>query len=107
MIELIKNTKIDFMGKKRYAFIFSGVMSALGIFALIQIGLGNANLGVDFAGGTAVQIKFSQTVALHDVRLALEESGLKDFDLQDLPTENKILVRVKKAGRKNLAAPAR
>ena len=96
MIELIKNTKIDFMGKKMYAFIFSGVMSALGIFALIQIGLGNANLGVDFAGGTAVQIKFSQTVALHDVRLALEESGLKDFDLQDLPTENKILVRVKK-----------
>ena len=96
MIELIKNTKIDFMGKKKYAFIFSGVMSALGIFALIQIGLGNANLGVDFAGGTAVQIKFSQTVALHEVRLALEESGLKDFDLQDLPTENKILVRVKK-----------
>ena len=33
---------------------------------------------------------------LHDVRLALESSGLKDFDLQDLPTENKILIRVKK-----------
>ncbi|HMK55953.1 MAG TPA: protein translocase subunit SecF [Dissulfurispiraceae bacterium] len=96
MIELIKNTKIDFMGKKKYAFILSGIMSALGIFALIQIGLGNANLGVDFAGGTAVQIKFGQTVALHDVRLALEAGGLKDFDLQDLPTENKILIRVKK-----------
>jgi preprotein translocase subunit SecF len=96
MIELVKNTKIDFMGKKKYAFIISGILSALGIFAIVQIGLGHANLGVDFAGGTAVQIKFSQSVKLHEVRLALEDAGLKDFDLQDLPTENKILVRVKK-----------
>ncbi|HWR90699.1 MAG TPA: protein translocase subunit SecF, partial [Dissulfurispiraceae bacterium] len=33
---------------------------------------------------------------LHDIRLALEEGGLRDFDLQDLPTENKVLIRVKK-----------
>lgn len=96
MIELIKNTKIDFMGKKKYAFIISGILSLLGIIAIVQIALGNANLGVDFAGGTAVQIKFAQSVQLRDVRLALEKGGLKDFDLQDLPTENKILIRVKK-----------
>ncbi len=96
MIELVKNTKIDFMGKKMYAFILSGALCILGIVALVQIGMGNANLGVDFAGGTAVQIKFTQSVQLHDVRLALEEGGLKDFDLQDLPTENKIMIRVKK-----------
>jgi preprotein translocase subunit SecF len=96
MIELVKNTKIDFMGKKKYAFIVSGILSLLGVFALVQIGLGHANLGVDFAGGTAVQVKFNQTVNLHEVRLALEDAGLKDFDLQDLPTENKILIRVKK-----------
>jgi preprotein translocase subunit SecF len=96
MIELIKNTNIDFMGKKFYAFIVSGILSTLGIIAIVQIALGNANLGVDFAGGTAVQIKFSSSVSLHDVRKALEEGGLKDFDLQDLPTENKVLIRVKK-----------
>ncbi|HWR89332.1 MAG TPA: protein translocase subunit SecF, partial [Dissulfurispiraceae bacterium] len=87
MIELIKNTKIDFMGKRVYAFIVSGLLSLLGIFAMVQIGLGNANLGVDFAGGTAVQIKFEKSPVLHDIRVALEEGGLKDFDLQDLPTE--------------------
>lgn len=96
MIELIKNTKIDFMGKRVYAFIVSGLLSLLGIFAMVQIGLGNANLGVDFAGGTAVQIKFEKSPVLHDIRLALEEGGLRDFDLQDLPTENKVLIRVKK-----------
>jgi preprotein translocase subunit SecF len=96
MIELVKGTKIDFMGKKTYAFIISCIFSLLGIIAIVQIGLGKANLGVDFAGGTAVQIKFAQSVKLHEVRIALEEGGLKDFDLQDLPTENKILIRVKK-----------
>lgn len=96
MMELIKNPNIDFMGKRKFALAFSAIVSLLGIFAIIQIGLGNANLGVDFAGGTAVQIKFAQSVPLHDVRTALEQGGLRDFDLQDLPTENKILVRVKK-----------
>ncbi len=84
------------MGKRMYAFIFSGILSLIGFFAVFQIANGNANLGVDFAGGTAVQIKFTQSVQLHDVRVALEQGGLKDFDLQDLPTENKVLIRVKK-----------
>lgn len=96
MIEILKNTNINFMGKKVYAFIFTGILSALGILAIIQIALGNANLGVDFAGGTAVQIKFAQNVPLNEVRKAFDEGGLKDFDLQDLPAENKILIRVKK-----------
>ncbi len=96
MIELIKNPNVDFMGKKAYAFTISGILALLGIIAVIQIALGNANLGVDFAGGTAVQIKFARTVPLHEVRVALEQGGLKDFDLQDLPSENKILIRAKR-----------
>lgn len=96
MIEIIKNTKIDFMGYRKIAFVISAILSAIGIIALVQIGIGRANLGVDFAGGTAVQIKFHAAVPLSDVRVALEKGGLKDFDLQDLPTENKVLIRVKK-----------
>jgi preprotein translocase subunit SecF len=96
MIELVKNPNIDFMGKRKYAFTFSGILSIIGVIAIIQIGLGNANLGVDFAGGTAVQVKFAQSVPLQQVRKALDQGGIKDFDLQDLPTENKILIRVKK-----------
>ncbi len=96
MIELLKNTNIDFMGKRKYAFIVTGILSILGIVALIQIALGKANLGVDFTGGTSVQIKFESPVSLHEVRKTIDEGGLKDFDLQDLPAENKILIRVKK-----------
>jgi preprotein translocase subunit SecF len=97
MIELIKNTRIDFLGKKYIAFALSGILSILGIIAIVQISRGHANLGIDFAGGTAIQLKFEKPIALHNVRLALEKGGLKDFDLQDLPTENKILIRMKKS----------
>lgn len=96
MLELIRNTNINFLGKRYIAFVFSGILSIIGIIAIIQIANGRANLGIDFAGGTAIQLKFEKAVVLHDVRKALEGAGLKDFDLQDLPTENKILIRVKK-----------
>ena len=95
MIELIKNPHINFLGKKYFAFAFSGVLAIIGIIAIVQIATGRANLGIDFAGGTAIQFKFEKPFLLHNIRLALENSGLKDFDLQDLPTENKILIRVK------------
>jgi preprotein translocase subunit SecF len=96
MIELIKNPNINFLGKRYIAFAFSGILSVIGIIAIVQIATGRANLGIDFAGGTAIQFKFEKSVALHDVRLALESGGMKDFDLQDLPTVNKILIRFKK-----------
>ena len=96
MIELIRNPNINFLGRRNIAFLVSGVFAIIGIIAIVRIATGHANLGIDFAGGTAIQLKFEKNIALHDVRLALENSGLKDFDLQDLPTENKILIRVKK-----------
>lgn len=95
MIELIKNPNINFLGKRYIAFAFSGILSLIGIIAIVQIATGRANLGIDFAGGTSIQFKFEKPVALHSIRLALESGGLKDFDLQDLPSENKFLIRVK------------
>jgi preprotein translocase subunit SecF len=96
MIELIKKPNIDFMGKRFIAFGLSAVLSILGIIAIVQVSRGSANLGIDFAGGTAVQVKFSDKVGLDEIRAALEKAGLRDFDLQDLPSVNKILIRVKK-----------
>lgn len=99
MLELIRNTKIDFLGKRNYAFIFSGIISIIGIIAIVQIANGRANLGIDFAGGTAIQLKFEKPVNVHDIRQALEEGGIREPDLQDLPTVGKILIRVKKSDR--------
>ncbi len=95
MLEIIRNTRIDFLGKRKFAFIFSGILSIIGIFTIVQIANGRANLGIDFAGGTAIQLKFMKPVSIHDVRKVLEENGVKDFDLQEFPAVQKILIRVK------------
>ena len=95
MMEIIKNTKIDFMSKRGFAFAFSGILVALGIFSLVQIWLGHANLGIDFAGGTQVEIKFTRHVPLQQVRGALEKAGLTGMEFQDLPTLNKVLIKEK------------
>ena len=95
MLEILGKTNIDFMGKRRWAFLFSGIMVVLGIVAVVQIARGSANLGIDFAGGTAVQLKFDQAIRIDEARKALEANGLGNAELQEFGQENKILIRLK------------
>ena len=97
MLELIKNTNIDFMGKRVYALVISGILSILGIVAIVQVANGRANLGIDFAGGTAIQLKFEKPIEIHAIRKALEDGGIRDFDLQARSRLETTAVRVKKA----------
>jgi preprotein translocase subunit SecF len=83
------------MGKRYIAFVFSGIMVFLGLVAVVQIWRGAANLGIDFAGGTAVQLKFERPIRIEDARKALEANGLADAELQEFQNESKILIRVK------------
>jgi preprotein translocase subunit SecF len=95
MLEILGKTNIDFMGKRKMAFAFSGVMVLLGLVAVIQIARGSANLGIDFAGGTAVQLKFDQAVRIDEARKALESNGVGNAELQEFGQDNKLLIRVK------------
>lgn len=97
MLEILGRTNIDFMGKRKLAFVFSGVMMALGLIAVVQIARGQANLGIDFAGGTEVQVKFERPIRVDEVRKVLADNGLGHAGLQEFVEENKILVRVKTA----------
>ncbi len=97
MFEILGKTNIDFMGKRKIAFVFSGILTLMGLLAAVQIGRGAANLGIDFAGGTAVQLKFDQPIRIDEARKALESHGLADAELQEFVEENKILIRVKAA----------
>lgn len=84
------------MGKRIFALVFSALMIILGIVSIVQISRGKANLGIDFAGGTAVQIKFNIDIPLQDIRKTLVDGGVTEFDLQTLTSENKVLIRIKK-----------
>ncbi|MCS6293545.1 MAG: protein translocase subunit SecF [Nitrospira sp.] len=95
MLEILGKTNFDFMGKRKLSFAFSGVMVLLGLIAIVQIARGAANLGIDFAGGTAVQLKFDQAIHIDEARKALESNGVGDAELQEFGQDNKLLVRVK------------
>ena len=95
MLEILGKTNFDFMGKRHLAFIFSGIMAVLGILAIVQISRGAANLGIDFAGGTAVQLKFDQPIRIDEARKVLEANGLSNAELQEFGQENKLLIRLK------------
>lgn len=95
MFEILGKTNVDFMGKRTVAFVFSGLLVLIGLVALIQIARGQANLGIDFAGGSAVQLKFEKSFAIESIRKILEGNGLGHAELQEFVSENKLLIRVK------------
>jgi len=96
MIELLGKTKIDFMGKRYYAFALSAFLILLGLFAVIQIFRGHANLGIEFAGGTSVQLKFEGPVDVGKVREALGKANIPESNLQEFSDNSRVLIRVKK-----------
>ena len=65
--------------------------------ALVQIGRGNANLGVDFVGGTTVQLSFDEHLPIDQARAALEKNGFEGATLQEFTEGNKILVKLREA----------
>lgn len=95
-MEIVKDTNINFMGLKKYTFIFSGIVSIIGIIAVISLSFGRGNLGIDFGGGTAVQLKFEKPIKIDAARDALQKHGINDAELQEFPLDNKLLVRLKK-----------
>jgi len=95
MIELVKNPKYDFMSIRKYAFMVSAVLLLLGIVGTIQIFRGKANLGVDLAGGTSIQVKCQKPVAMDQVRSLLANAGHGEATLQGVEGENILLIKLR------------
>jgi len=95
-MELIGKTNIDFIGMRKISFIVSAIVSIIGLFGMIQMGRGAANMGIDFSGGTEVQLMFTQPVAMDKAREALAKHGLKEASIQDIKGGNKLMVKVGK-----------
>lgn len=95
-MELIKNTKIDFIGMRKVTFVISAIISIIGIIGIIQIARNAANMGIDFSGGTSVQLSFAQPISLDKARTVLAHNNLKEANLQEIKEGNKLLVKVGK-----------
>lgn len=86
MLELFKNPNIPFLKNRVWAYGFSAVCLALGIFALTVRGA--KNYGVEFTGGTFVQVAFKKDIDQAKFRDQLDKQGLKAVTLQRLGDVN-------------------
>lgn len=97
-MDLWGDTKIDFMGKRKYAFPISIVLVIIGIIAAIAIPLGKANLSTDFKGGIALQLRFEKSLEVEKVRSVLEAGGFQDAEIQQFAEPTKLLVKLSRKG---------
>ena len=82
---------IDFM---RFRKILLLVSAFLFVGALISITLRGFNLGLDFSGGSLVEIKYPEPVALETIRFVLEESGFEDYQVVNFGSNLDVLIKI-------------
>lgn len=85
-------TNFKFIEKRKKAFILSGLMILVSVYAIFQKG---GNLGIDFTGGTLVQINFSKEVNEKQMRETLSRHDLSGVTIQKFPQTNVLIIRVK------------
>ena len=86
-----KAPHFDFMGKRKFAIMFSLLLIAVSIGSLAIRGL---NFGLDFTGGTLIEVGYAQPVDLQQVRGALDKAGFGDAVVQHFGTAKDVLVRL-------------
>lgn len=85
------SSHIDFLGKRRIAFLLSGILLLVAIGSLILRGL---NFGIDFTGGTLIELGYPESVQLDQIRRALDENEFKDATVQHFGTSQDVLIRL-------------
>ncbi len=92
---LNKDLKIDFMGQRKIALIMSVILVLLSLAAVFTKGL---NLGIDFTGGTLVEIGYQEAADLNDIRSRLADSEFKDAVVQNFGSPRDVLIRLSTEG---------
>ncbi len=91
-MQLFKNaTQFDFMGRRKPAIALSVLLLLISIGALVGKGL---NFGLDFTGGTLIELGYSHAVDLKPVRATLEAQGFAEAVVQHFGAASDILIRI-------------
>ncbi len=92
------DVNINFLGRRRIAFILSVVMVLVSIGSLVAPN--GPRPGIDFAGGTLIQVKFLSPVSIADIKRGIESLGIAKSSVQRFgkADENEYLVRTKMTG---------
>ncbi|MFO1123410.1 MAG: protein translocase subunit SecF [Hyphomicrobiales bacterium] len=85
------DTKIPFMRLSRFGYFFSGILCAASILLFIFVGL---NVGVDFKGGTVINIRTQEPANLEQLRSEISALGYSGAELQEFGSPNDVLIRL-------------
>lgn len=89
--KLLPKTNIDFIGMRKWLFIFSGILMLACFGSIIFKGM---NYGIDFTGGTVMQVHFKAPINIKDIRSALSDQKI-NADIQTFIGKNTYAIKVK------------
>lgn len=91
-MDIIKSdTKINFLRFSNVALVLSALVLVAGVVSLSTKGL---NFGLDFTGGTLIELHYPEAPELNEVRQSLEEEGFEEFVVQTFGTASDVVVRI-------------
>lgn len=90
---MAKKYNIDFFKYLKFSLTISGVLIALGIFAVVMMWSGK-NVGIDFKGGNAVTVTFKKKLSLSEIRTLSGKTGI-NFEIAHFPEESKAIFKTK------------
>ena len=85
------NTNINFMRIKKLTLCISSILFFLSLSLILIKGL---NLGIDFTGGSLIEVRFKENVDLNNLRIKMNKLNLGEVQLQTIGNENDIVIRV-------------
>lgn len=92
-MRFFRNAKYDFLAQRKRAYVLSGALLLVGIVSLVLHG--GPRYGVDFTGGTMLQVEFADPTSVADVRDALAQAGMEGAQIQQLGDSNEFLIRTR------------
>jgi preprotein translocase SecF subunit len=92
MLELFRAPSYNFIGRRRWAYLASALFLAIGISSMVA--KGGLRYGIDFSGGTLIQVRFEQPVAIQKIRAALDGVRLGESVIQEFGDNREFIVRL-------------
>lgn len=89
-MQFFTNTNIDFMGRRRIAFVISGILILAGLVSLVI--RGGPNFGVDFRGGIVIQATFDRSISAEEIRSVLQAEGVTRVSVQHGETDHEVVI---------------
>jgi len=102
MIEIFRDVRVDWLGKRKLYLAISGTVMLLGLISMVV--KGGFRYGVDFKGGTIVQVRFHQKPEIDKIRQLLRDNGAPDSQPQERVGTNEVIIEFQGAKEEDASA---